>query len=226
MTTPIRGRRLLAPATAALALFASGCAHVSQERLDEQLATVRADLTREMEEGDRSVRAELGTRIDGVDARLTALRADLRALEEEFDVRVRELESSLRFDVPVYFGFDDATVASRGLEVLDRFGGILREHYPQALVTVEGFTDPAGSEAYNLRLGQRRADAVKAALVADGIAGERIRTVSYGEDVSRLVAPDDQGPGAMGWENRRVVIVVDHAGSTAAPVAATEGGAR
>jgi peptidoglycan-associated lipoprotein len=45
--------------------------------------------------------------------------------------------------------------------VLDRFATVVKEYYPGALVTVEGFADPAGGEIYNLRLGQRRAEAVR-----------------------------------------------------------------
>ena len=50
---------------------------------------------------------------------------------------------------------------------------------------MEGFTDPAGSEAYNLRLGELRAEAVKDYLEAAGIPAERMRTVSYGEGSER-----------------------------------------
>ena len=80
-----------------------------------------------------------------------------------------ELEASLRVHVPVHFGFDQDGVELSGREVLDRFAGVANRYYPGAHLTVEGFTDPAGSAAYNLRLGQRRADAVKSYLVAQGI---------------------------------------------------------
>jgi len=64
----------------------------------------------------------------------------------------------------------------------------------------------------------RRADAVKAFLVEQGMTGENIRTVSYGESQPRIVAAGEHGPGTAGWQNRRVVIVIDQAGQANAAV--------
>jgi peptidoglycan-associated lipoprotein len=89
---------------------------------------------------------------------------------------------------------------------------VIKEYYPGALITVEGFTDPAGSARYNLRLGQRRADAVKEYLAtAGGFASDSVKAVSYGEVRNRQVVPGAKGPGEEGIENRRVSLVVDHA---------------
>lgn len=208
-------RSRLTPALAAIAVVVSGsaCAHVSQDDLDTRLGDLRSDMTAEMEAGDEQVRNDLGNRIDGVESRVDELRTDLQALEEEFDVTVQELETALRFDVPVYFGFDEATVASQGEEALGRFSQVVDKYYPQAQITVEGFTDPAGSAQYNQELGMRRAEAVKGHLMDQGLTEDRIRTVSYGEDTSRLIQADAQGPGTQGWQNRRVVLVIDHDGT-------------
>jgi peptidoglycan-associated lipoprotein len=193
----------------AVALSVASCAHVSQKDLDGQLTTLRGDLVQRMDQGD----AALGARVDGLAGDLAALRTELDAMEREFGVKVEELEASLRVHVPVHFGFDQDALEPGGREVLDRFAGVASRYYPGARVTVEGFTDPAGTAAYNLRLGQRRAEAVKGYLVAQGVSAERVRAVSYGENTERLVAPDAQGPGTDGWENRRVVLVIDHAGA-------------
>ena len=48
---------------------------------------------------------------------------------------------------------------------------------------------------------------------------DRVKAVSYGEDTRRLVS-DGWGPGVSGWENRRVVLVIDHDGEP--PMMATE----
>ena len=62
---------------------------------------------------------------------------------------------------------------------LDRFARIVADYYPQSTVTVEGFTDPVGDEAYNLALGKRRAESVKGYLVQQGgLSADRIRAVS------------------------------------------------
>ncbi len=208
-------RSALAATTLSLLPLAS-CAHVSQKDLDAKLTTLRGDLTQRMDQGD----AALSARVDGLAADMAALRAELDAMEREFGVKVEELEASLRVHVPVHFDFDQAEVRPGDREVLDRFAGVAARYYPGAHVTVEGFTDPAGSAAYNLRLGQRRADAVKGYLVAQGMDGGRVRAVSYGENAERLVVPGAQGPGDEGRENRRVVLVIEHDGAAASrPIA-------
>ena len=208
-------------ATALAALVAASCHYVKQDDLNTQLGTLRTGLEQRTDEGD----ARLATRIDGVEARVAELRTDLETLERDFGVKVEELESSLRFDVPVHFEFDKADVTAPAREVLARFGTVAGKYYPEAQITVEGFTDPAGSHSYNVRLGQRRAESVKSYLVTQGLPAERIRAVSYGESADRLIAPDAQGPGTEGWENRRVVLVIDHDGSLSTRSIA-EGGSR
>lgn len=218
-TTRTHTRRLGALVAVGLAGLVAGCSTVSPDELDTSLSALREEMRQEMRAGDRQVADQLGGRVTTVEQRLAALDADIRRIERDFEVRVQRLEEELRFDVPVYFAFDDATVEAEDGAVLDRFAAVARRYYPTAWITVEGFTDPAGPETYNLRLGQRRADAVREYLVTQaGLAGERVRAVSYGENTQRLVEPQSQGPGTTGWQNRRVVLVIDHDGR---PPAAT-----
>lgn len=219
-------RNRLTPALAMIAVLGAGsaCAHVSQEDLDGRLGELRADMTEQMETGDQQVRDELGSRMDDMEARVEALRSDLNALEEDFEITVTELETALRFDVPVYFGFDEAEVQADGQEALARFSSVVSEYYPSAVITVEGFTDSSGSAEYNKRLGMRRAESVKGHLVDQGLAADRVRTVSYGEDNSRLIQPEAAGPGNEGWQNRRVVLVIDHDGTLSPSATVTDAG--
>jgi len=190
----------------------TGCARVKPEELDARLAEIRS----EMEEGDQRVAGEvatLGGRVDDLESRLSALEQELNRLAEEFDATVERLETAIRFDMPVYFGFDEAELTDTHYQVLDRFAGVVNEYYPGCVVTAEGFTDSAGSAEYNLALGQRRADAVKAFLTQPGrLDPAQVRAVSYGEAQSRRLN-SAHGPGYDGWENRRVALVIDHAGS-------------
>jgi peptidoglycan-associated lipoprotein len=157
------------------------------------------------------------------DQRFQALEQSLRTMEDEFGARVDRIEGSLRVHTPVSFGFDDASLGAEEVTVLDRIASVLREYYPEAVVTVEGFTDPAGSRAYNQRLGQRRADEVRSYLVTTGgLSPDQVRAVSYGEDTSRLILPGAAGPGDAGRENRRAVIVIDDPSAGRAPRAVTE----
>jgi peptidoglycan-associated lipoprotein len=219
MRTNRRGLAVLSALV--LAVTTGACSRVRPEELDASLATLRADLQREMQAGDDAVSERLIGRITTVEQRQAALESDLNQLEQDFEVAITRLEEQLRFDVPVYFAFDDATVETEDQAVLDRFNVVRAEYYPTALITVEGFTDPAGSAEYNTSLGLRRASAVRDYLVSSGLVQDQIRAVSYGEDTSRLVMPAEQGPGMAGWQNRRVVLVIDHGGEAPAMPAVT-----
>jgi OOP family OmpA-OmpF porin len=74
--------------------------------------------------------------------------------------------------------------------------------YADTVVTVEGHTDSQGSDAYNQKLSQSRADSVKAALITSyGIGADRVKAVGYGE-----AKPVSDNASAAGREqNRRVV---------------------
>jgi len=216
--------------TVALTLFLAGlsgaCAHVGQEQFDAEVESLRQQIT----EGDRANQERVDDldrladeQMEELSARLDGLARSLTALQGEFDITVERLESAVRFDMPVYFAFDDATLRSEDLPVLDRFSSVVTEFYSEALITVEGFTDPAGSVEYNRRLGLRRADAVRGYLVEFGrFAESRIRTVSYGEDTVRLVTPGQSGR-EKGWENRRVALVIEHLGAVSDNISLTEG---
>jgi peptidoglycan-associated lipoprotein len=205
-----------------LAVVAGACSTVSPEEMDTSMASLRAEMMEEMQAGDQAVSQQLGNRITAVEQRQSELASDLQQMQSDFEVAIAQLEDQLRFNVPVYFAFDDATVQSEAEAVLDRFGSVAQEYYPEALITVEGFTDAAGSADYNVQLGQRRADAVAGYLQANaGLAQDRVRAVSYGENTQRLVA-DGWGPGQPGWENRRVVLVIDHYGMAPAMPAVTD----
>ncbi len=91
--------------------------------------------------------------------------------QELFDKEVRD----------AYFDLDKADLRSDAREALTKTAEFLR-NYPQAKVTVEGHCDERGSTEYNITLGDRRASAVKQFLVSQGIAADRINTVSYGKE--------------------------------------------
>ena len=212
-----------------LALIVSGCATVSPEDLDSRLAEIR----QEMQDGDQQNAdriEQVDERINSLQSRLNSLERDLRSLREDYDMSMERMQTALRFSTPIHFGFDNAEIRQQDHEFLDRFAGVVNEYYSDATITVEGFTDPAGSEAYNMRLGQRRADAVRNYLVQNaGLSGDRVRAVSYGENTNRLIRPNATGPGEAGWQNRRVIMVVDFrpsggSGPVASADATQEGG--
>jgi outer membrane protein OmpA-like peptidoglycan-associated protein len=139
-----------------------------------------------------------------------ALRADLENMRTEYGAKITALEDGLHFAMPVNFAFDDASVRDQDRAQLDRFAHVVNTYYPGSKVTVEGFADPAGSNRYNLELSARRANNVRQYLLSDGLTGNPIETVGYGE--TRLVTPGAarNDPGAE--LNRRVVFVIESRG--------------
>jgi outer membrane protein OmpA-like peptidoglycan-associated protein len=139
---------------------------------------------------------------------LNRMRPLLDSLRQSRVEIVREGEVS-RYIVPVYFGFDSADIRGEDTTVLRQVGDVIRRAYPTALVTIEGFADPAGTQDYNVALSKRRADAVKAYMVQLGLPAAQFRTVGYGKQPVRQVTPGatrDQ-PGAV--LNRRVTFTID-----------------
>jgi len=133
-----------------------------------------------------------------------------------YDAKITEANGRVRVDAISHFAFNDATLRDEDKPLLDDFAKVVASHYPQALVTVEGFADEAGGKGYNIRLGHARADAVRDYLVKnDGMPPSQVRTVSYGKADNRQVLKGKWGDGAE--PNRRVTLVVDFAGAPAAP---------
>jgi peptidoglycan-associated lipoprotein len=103
----------------------------------------------------------------------------------------------------VLFAFDSSTVQADQRPILDRQAGWMGR-FPDVRVQVEGHTDERGTREYNLALGQRRANAARDVLVAGGVNGARITTISYGKDRPAALGSDE----AAWAQNRRAVTVV------------------
>jgi peptidoglycan-associated lipoprotein len=192
----LAGCLLLAPVLA-------GCATKGQLRTvaAEQEAALAAERTQRVAADQR-----LGADVAALRADLLALRNDVQALRDDFGARIAAVEQGLQFALPIHFAFDAAAVRQEDHAALERFTAVVNRHYAGALVTVEGFADPAGSTAYNRRLSQRRADAVRDHLVGLGIQAQ-LKAVGMGE--SRPVVSGAAKDRTGAELNRRVVFVID-----------------
>lgn len=104
----------------------------------------------------------------------------------------------------VFFDFDKSNIKPEEQKKLATQATWLKT-YPSVTVTVEGHCDDRGTVEYNLALGNRRAVAVKNALVALGIDAGRIKTISYGKS-----RPAVTGDNEAAWaQNRRGVTVIN-----------------
>lgn len=92
---------------------------------------------------------------------------------------VRELPK-ISLGTTVLFDFDKSVIKPEGRVALDRISDNIRKINLDVVVAI-GHTDSIGSDAYNLRLGLRRAEAVKAYLVSKGLPANKITVESHGE---------------------------------------------
>jgi peptidoglycan-associated lipoprotein len=195
----------------------AGCGYAKRKDVDAQMAQLRSDMQTEMQSGDQALDSKVSAldgRVGGLESRAAALEQELRSMRTEFNASIDQLKGMLSFNVPVNFDYDSDMLRDPDHAVLQKFANVVKEYYPNAVVTVEGFTDPAGSQAYNLRLGQRRAESVKTFLVDQGgLQDNMVKVVSYGEAANRQVVPGAQGPGPEGQQNRRVSLVIDYSGN-------------
>lgn len=98
---------------------------------------------------------------------------------------------------PVQFGFDSTEVSGSEMSKVDAVAQAMKGTKKDMIIA--GFTDERGTEEYNRGLGERRALAVREALIRKGVGGGRIQTVSFGEEM-----PVDTGGGESAWAaNRR-----------------------
>lgn len=103
----------------------------------------------------------------------------------------------------VLFEFDKANLKPGATRSLTNVAQFLREN-PERQITIEGYTDNVGSDAYNRELSQRRADSVRDFLVQSGISADRITARGLGEEYP--VASNDTQAGRQ--QNRRVQIII------------------
>ena len=102
----------------------------------------------------------------------------------------------------VHFAFDSALLSEQAQQILISKADNLRTN-SEVRVIVEGHCDERGTDAYNLALGERRAEAVKKFLIDLGISANRLNTISYGEE-----RPIASGQNEASWaKNRRAQLV-------------------
>jgi len=167
-------------AVAALALGLAACQKPTQVKPDEAAATTT-------DGASTSGIGDTGTTGGAIAKPLTPQQQALADLQQKSIV---------------YFDFDSSEIRPEYVSVVAAHAGYLVK-FPSARVRLEGHTDERGSREYNIGLGERRAQAVRSALMLQGVADAQITTVSYGEERPAVEGSDE----AAHAQNRRVELV-------------------
>ena len=145
-------------------------------------------------------------------------------------VRVDRETRQIRILEPVHFATASHRILRRSHGMLDEMAALILQKPELGRVSVEGHTDSRGSERYNQRLSERRAQSVMEYLVEAGVEAERLEAHGYGE--SRPISSNDTATGRA--ENRRVefrlvdlpeTVVLDEAPAEGQDVPAEDGDA-
>lgn len=108
----------------------------------------------------------------------------------------------------VFFDFDKYNLKPEAQRTLERQAAWLKR-YPNIRVLIAGNCDERGTREYNLALGERRANSTKTFLISQGIAADRVRTISYGKE-----RPTALGSNEAAWaQNRNTITSVVSGGA-------------
>ena len=217
------------PVAAHYAYLTTQMARIAQQRSQEQLATTRIKAgeterqkillsARETEANQALAQAQVA-KADAENARNDVARA--QAESQRLAAQLENLQASqtsrgivLTLD-DVLFDTGKAALKPGAQRSIDQIASFLNEN-PERRVQVEGFTDSAGGNDYNLELSQSRADAVAMAIIKRGIDAQRVRALGYGEEFP-VASNTSDGSRQL---NRRVEIIVSN-GDAAIPSRAT-----
>lgn len=166
----------------------------------------------EAAEGEKGRVVELRSRVIDLEFRVTDLTGAPVSLAGKIEeLAVNETPTEVRIDLAadVLFEFDRAELLPRAREVLSRAAAIIRDQ-AQGTVLIEGHTDSKGDDAYNQRLSEQRAAAVRDWFAANGMREFSFSASGLGE--RQPVAPNEKPDGSDDPEgrqkNRRVQIVL------------------
>lgn len=139
----------------------------------------------------------------GIGVYMDKQQRELEEIEEVDVERIDEETLRVNFDSDILFQVDSAVLSQRSRDSLDEFAQVMQE-YPKTAILVQGFTDSTGTEEYNQRLSERRADAVYNHLAMRGVDRSRMEATGYGEGypVADNATPEGRS------QNRRVSILI------------------
>lgn len=158
--------------------------------------------------GNTALGAIIGAAVGGTAGVLIGNEMDKRAAEMRADLQGARIERigegiKITFDSGLLFDWDKSDLRAQAKTNIESLAKILNK-YPDTNILVEGDTDSTGSEDYNLKLSERRAQSVANYLMGLGVPSSRISMVGLGE--MNPIASNDTEYGRQ--QNRRVEIAI------------------
>jgi outer membrane protein OmpA-like peptidoglycan-associated protein len=157
---------------------------------------------------DLRVAAPLDLRFQTLDLQFRI--EDVKGAVQALAMKETPTEVKIELSGDILFEFDNADLRPEAQPALQRVLEIIKQ-YPRASISIDGYTDAKGADAYNLRLSDRRAAAVKSWLVQHGgVNGKQIKTKGWGKanPVASNTHPDGSDNPEGRQKNRRVEITV------------------
>jgi OOP family OmpA-OmpF porin len=128
---------------------------------------------------------------------------DINTASEEDIADALQRDGRVVISGGILFEFNSAKITPSAMELVGKLAGVMNQH-PNLNVAVVGYTDNTGNFNYNIKLSQRRANAIVDQLVKDGISANRLAGVGVGP--LNPIAPNDTPEGRA--QNRRVELVL------------------
>ena len=176
-----------------LAVVMIGCGTTAEQATEEETISTPAVETTT----DTTSTESIST--DSTDAVTDALPAGISFARNAINDPASPLSQKI-----IYFDFDQSTVLPEYQEVVNNHAKYLSD-YPDARVRLEGHADERGTREYNIALGERRAKTVRQLMLLQGVGGDQVNTISYGEELPAALSHDEEA-----WAlNRRVELVYE-----------------
>ncbi|HKM38135.1 MAG TPA: OmpA family protein [Thiopseudomonas sp.] len=175
------------------------------------LTSQRAELAKQtiaLKNGEKELKNKASERAQAI---LDAREIEIKHLQDKLNAKQTERGSLVTFG-DVLFDLDKAELKPAAHNNIRQLAEFLRDN-PERKVLIEGFTDSTGSAEYNLQLSERRAEAVKRALVREGVNSNNLNTIGFGKEYP---VADNATPASRSM-NRRVEVTISHDDKAVAP---------
>lgn len=203
--------KFILPAVLASTLLFSGCSSLTKTQKGAGIGTVAGGAAGAVigrAAGNTAMGTVIGAAVGGVSGAIIGRKMDKQAEEiknEVPGVKVERVGEGIvvEFTSNILFGFDNYSLTSEAKGNLDKLVTILNK-YPDTDISILGHTDSKGSNAYNQKLSERRAEAVSTYLASKNIASSRLTTKGFGETQPKYSNDTESGLA----QNRRVEFAI------------------